>query len=173
MLNAKINYIKSPKNDELYTPKHAITPLLNYLPKNAIIWEPTDFGNSNITKILKENGYNVISTHINNFDFLNDKPDFNFDIIITNPPYSIKDDFLKKCYDYNKPFALLLPLTALEGVNRNKLYKKNGIECMIFDRRINFINCDKKNNWFNTSWFCWKLLPYNLLFENLKVGDDQ
>lgn len=170
MLNAKINYIKSPKNDEWYTPDYAIKPLLEYLPKNIIIWEPTDFGNSNITKILKENGYNVISTHIKNFDFLNDRPNFDFDIIITNPPYSIKDDFLKKCYEYNKPFALLLPLTALEGVNRNKLYRSYGIELLIFDRRINFNNT--KNNWFNSSWFTFNVLPSKLIFESLKVGDN-
>lgn len=112
------------KNDEIYTPDYAIYPLLKHLPKNIIIWESTDYGESNITKVLKENGYTVISTHKKNFDFLTDKPDFEFDMIITNPPYSLKDQFIEKCYSYNKPFALLLPITALEGVKRNQLYKK-------------------------------------------------
>lgn len=115
------------KNDEIYTPDYAIYPLLKHLPKNIIIWESTDYGESNITKVLKENGYTVISTHKNNFDFLTDKPDFKFDMIITNPPYSLKDQFIEKCYSYNKPFALLLPITALEGVKRNRLYEKKRI----------------------------------------------
>lgn len=107
-------------NDEIYTPEIALIPLLKYLPKNIKIWECTDFGKSNITKVLKEHGYDVISTHKSNFDFLSDKPSFDFDVIITNPPYSLKDEFIKKCYEYNKPFALLLPITALEGIRRGQ-----------------------------------------------------
>ena len=165
---AMIDYMKKEKNDELYTPEYAIFPLLKYLPKNIKIWECTDYGESNITKVLKENGYQVITTHKYNFDFLIDKPDFEFDMIITNPPYSLKDEFLKKCYEYNKPFALLLPLTSLEGINRGKMYRENGIELLVFDRRCNFIYDNaKKSNWFNTSWFCWNLLPQQLIFEEL------
>jgi len=118
MKKALINYIKNGPNDEFYTPEKAINVLLEYIPKNKIVWECTDFGESNITKILKLNGNKVISTHLKNFDFLNDKPNFYFDMIITNPPYSLKDDFLEKCYFYKKPFCLLLPITSLEGVRR-------------------------------------------------------
>lgn len=153
--------------DEFYTPKYAIYPLLKYLPKNLIIWECTDFGESNITKVLKEYGYKVISTHKNNFDFLKETPDFNFDMIVTNPPYSLKTQFLEKCYSYNKPFALLLPITAIEGIRRNQLYKKYGLELIVLDKRINFMN-NKKSCWFNTSWFCFKLCDKQLNFEELK-----
>ena len=147
MKKAMIDYMKKEKNDELYTPEYAIFPLLKYLPKNIKIWECTDYGESNITKVLKNNGYEVISTHKKYFDFLNDDNDFEFDMIITNPPYSLKDEFIKKCYEYKKPFALLLPLTSLEGINRGKMYRENGIELLVFERRCNFIyNNAKKNN---------------------------
>lgn len=119
-------------NDELYTPEYAIIPLLQYLPKNAVIWECTDYGESNITKVLLNAGYKVINTHLSNFDFLKDKPNFDFDIICTNPPYSIKDKFIKKCYEYNKPFCLLLPITALEGKERSLLYQKKRIATSSF-----------------------------------------
>jgi len=164
-----INYMQNPKNDELYTPNEAIYPLLKYLPKNKIIWECTDYGESNITKILKKNGYNVIGTHINDgFDFLNDNPDFEFDMIITNPPYSIKDKFIKKCYELNKPFCLLLPITTLEGKKRGEMFRKYGIEVLVLDKRINFMK-NKKNVWFNTSWFCWNVLPEKLIFEKVII----
>lgn len=55
MKKAMIDYMKKEKNDELYTPEYAIFPLLKYLPKNIKIWECTDYGESNITKVLKEN----------------------------------------------------------------------------------------------------------------------
>lgn len=170
MKKAMIDYMKNEKNDELYTPDYAINPLLKYLPNKKLkIWECTDFGESNITKVLVGGGYEIVSTHKKDFDFLTDKPNFDFDMIITNPPYSLKDEFIKKCYEYGKPFCLLLPITSLEGIERGKMYRENGLEVLVFDRRCNFIyNNPKKSNWFNTSWFCWKVLPKQLIFEELK-----
>lgn len=172
MKKALINYIQNPKYDELYTPQYALKPLLKYLPKDLTIWEPTDYGKSNITKVLKENGYKVISTHLDNFNFLTDIPNFDFDCIVTNPPYSLKDEFLQKCYEYDKPFALLLPITALEGTRRGRLFREYGIALIVLDQRIDFMN-NKKSCWFNTSWFCWKLLSKQLNFEKLKKGQHE
>jgi len=165
MKTPMINFIKNGAYDELYTPDYAIYPLLKYLPKNITIWECTDYGSSNITKILKENGYEVISTHKKDFDFLTDKPDFEFDMIITNPPYSIKDSFIEKCYEYGKPFCLLLPLTSLEGIKRGKLFSSNGIQLIVLDKRVDFNG--KGSCWYNTSWFCWRVLDKQLVFEEL------
>jgi len=166
MKRALIHYIKNCKNDEYRTPPHAVIPLIKYIPKGCVVWECTDNGDSFITKTLIEFGYNVISTSIREgFNFLTDVPDFDFDVIITNPPYSLKTEFLKKCYELGKPFALLLPITALEGVERGKLFRKYGIEVLVFDRRINY---DDGRAWFNSSWFCWKLLPERLMFVDLK-----
>ena len=166
MKNALINYIKNVPNDELYTPYYAIELLIKYLPKGITIWEPTDFGDSNITKCLIDNGFKVISSHKKNFDFLLDHISFAFDFIITNPPYSIKDDFIKRCYDLKKPFALLLPLTSLEGVYRGSLFRKYGIDLLVLDKRINYMSY-KKTCWFNTSWFCFGFLPKQLIFEEV------
>ena len=167
MKQAMINYIKQEKNDELYTPKEAIYPILKYLDKTKTYWECTDFGESNITKILKENGFKVISTNKDQINFLTQTPEFEFDVIITNPPYSLKNEFLKKCYEYNKPFLLLLPLTALEGKERNRLYEKYGIEIIVLDKRINFMK-NKNNVWLNTSWFCRNITDKQLNFEKVE-----
>lgn len=167
MKNALINYVKQGPNDEIYTPDYAVEPLLKYLPKNLTVWEPTDFGGSNITRVLKERGYKVISTHKENFDFLTKRPDFDFDIIITNPPYSLKDAFIQKCYELNKPFCLLLPLTSLEGVVRGGLFRNYGVSVIVLDRRINFTS--NKGNWFNASWFTYNVIENNkLIFERLE-----
>ena len=166
MKQTMINYIQREKYDELYTPSEAILPIIKYLDKNKTYWECTDFGESNITKILIENGFKVINTNKSQIDFLNDKVDFEFDVIITNPPYSLKDEFIKKCYQYEKPFMLLLPITALEGKARNKLYKDKGIELIILNKRINFMK-EKNNVWFNTSWFCHQVCDKQLNFEEV------
>jgi hypothetical protein len=167
--------MQATKFDNLYTPDKAVIPLLPYLPplayedseSNYTIWECADAGNSKITKILKNEGYPVISTDIETgFDFLNDVPNFHFDIIISNPPFSLKDKWIKKCYEYNKPFALLLPLTALEGIQRGKMYREHGISVIVLDKRIDFTG--KGANWFNASWFVWNIIRNNCLtFESL------
>lgn len=166
MKQRMIDYMKEEKYDELYTPNEAIYPILKYLDKDKIYWECTDFGDSNIRKVLVENGFKVIATRKEEFDFLKDEPLFKFDVIITNPPYSIKDKFIKRCYELNKPFLLLLPLTALEGKERNKLYKEKGIELIILNKRINFMK-NKNNVWFNTSWFCRGITDKQLNFEEV------
>lgn len=172
MKQAMISYIQTNKFDDLYTPEYAIIPLLKYLTTGLTIWECTDYGESKITKVLVENNYVVISTDIiKGFDFLNDMVDFHFDMIITNPPYSLKNNFLTKCYEYNKPFALLLPLTALESAERNILYRDKGISVIVLDRRVNF-STTSNNVWFNTSWFCWnldKLSNNSIAFEKLDI----
>lgn len=96
-------------------------------------------------------------------------------MIITNPPYSLKDEFIKKCYEWNKPFCLLLPITALEGKTRGKMFRKHGIEVLVLDGRVQFMenmikdyNKKKSGNWFNTSWFCHNVLPQDLIFKELK-----
>ena len=171
MKKAMIDYIKREKFDDLYTPDYAIKPLLKYVPKDITVWECCDFtdgGGSQITKLLKQHGCNVISTGKKE-NFFKFKPDIDFDMIITNPPYSLKDEFLERCYEIGKPFCLLLPITALEGKRRGNMFRKYGISVLVFDGRVVYMN-DKKSNWFNTSWFCYKVLPKQLIFEELKKG---
>jgi len=92
--------------------------------------------------------------------------------IITNPPYSLKDMFLARAFEIGKPFAFLLPLTALEGIRRGKMFSDNEIQILIPNRRFNFANPigrkSKGSCWFATAWFCYKLnLPKQLNFIEL------
>lgn len=152
--------------DNLMTPRDAVYPIMKYLPETPqIIWEPFDPGGSNFAKLLPLLGHKVISTDIRSdgFNFLTDIPNFEFDMMISNPPYSIKDKVLQKCFEYNKPFALLLPLTALEGKRRGKMYRTYGLEVLVLDSRFDFSGGGA--NWFNTSYFCHGILPEQLIFE--------
>lgn len=162
MKKAMIDYVKNEKVDEYNTPLKAVTPLIPYIQPSWTVWECTDPGNSVITSALKEQGNKVISTHIKDgYNFFEYQPSI-FDCIITNPPYSIKTEFLRRAYEIGKPFAFLLPITALEGIERSELYQKYGLELLILNKRVNYLK--EKSVWFNSSWFCWKILPKQLIF---------
>jgi hypothetical protein len=156
-MNEKTKLMSNTPFDELYTPYNAIECLIPFIPKNVkTIWEPTAIKSSKIVEVLKSHGYKVITTHIeNNQDFFTYEPSEEYDMIITNPPFSIKDKFLKRCFELDKPFYLLLPITTLEGKKRSKMFSNHKIEVIIPNKRFNFIE-DKKGSWFQTSWFGYK-----------------
>ena len=139
-------------NDEFYTPEYAIRPLLKYIPRDVkTIWCPCDQEKSKIVSVLRENGYKIVLSHIDDGqNFLTYEPDEPYDMIITNPPFSIKDRVIKRCYTLHKPFALLLPITALEGTKRSYMYCRWGVGLIVFDKRVEYMN---GSCWFNTSWF--------------------
>lgn len=155
LLKQKKDFIKRGAFDELYTPVEAVKMILPYIPQNVkVIWECTAIKESKIVSVLKENGYEVITTHIKDGeDFFDFEPQ-KYDMIITNPPYSLKDKFLKRAFELKKPFMFLLPLTSLEGINRGKMFNENNIQLIIPNKRFNFKPNKKSGAWFQTSWFC-------------------
>ena len=158
--------------DEIQTPKYAVDALLKIVDVDGkIVWEPTADRTSNgIVQSVEENGGTAKISRVKNFDFISHEPDVgDFDIIITNPPYSKKNEFIRRCYEIGKPFAILLPITSLETSIRGKMFRENGVQLLVLDRRVNFTG--GKGSWFNVSWFCWNLLPRDLMFTELKVVD--
>ena len=155
-------------NDEFFTPEYAVYPLLKYIPGDVkTIWCPCDTEDSKIVQVLQNSGYKVYCSHIDyGHDFLKyDLLHSEYDMIITNPPFSIKNKIIKRCYDLRKPFALLLPLTGLEGQARCEMYDKKGIGVVILDKRVEF---GSGNVWFNTSWFIHsKMTDGRLFFEHI------
>lgn len=173
ILGLNTGYLSASREEnELYTPFYAVEPILKYLPKDKIIWCPFDKEWSAFTTLLKEHDYNVISTHIGTGeDFFQYEPD-EWDIIVSNPPFSIKDKVLKRLYSFKKPFAVLLPLNSLQGKTRYE-YFKQGVQLLTFDVRINFHKQDSmdvpvKGSPFATAYFCRDLLPKDLIVEKLE-----
>ena len=120
-----IGYLTSSKNkDEAYTPYYAANAIIKYINPNLVVWCPFDQEWSAYVKLLRENGNNVITSHKDNgLDFFNYEPEY-YDIIVTNPPFSCKDEVIERLYELNKPFAILLPLNSLQGRSRYESFKK-------------------------------------------------
>lgn len=141
-------------SNDFQTPPEAIRPLLPFLKKDWLIWECAS-GKGNLVNALNSEGFLTEGTDIlQGFDFLTWHPK-HFDCIITNPPFSLKQRFLERCYQLGKPFALLLPLTTFETKKRQELFRKHGLEVIFFDKRINFETPSGKGSgsWFASAWF--------------------
>src|SRR5574344_1585494 len=103
---------RDKESDECLTPRYVVAPIIKYLKARNFkkIWCPFDFEHSQYVRMLKNAGFEVINTHILGWgDFLQiDSSTLEFDCIVSNPPFSIKDKILKKLYEIGKPFAILL-----------------------------------------------------------------
>jgi hypothetical protein len=162
--------------DDFQTPALALKPLVPFISKESTVWECAE-GKGNLTREFSRLGYKVIgSDKLSSHDFLFWQPE-HYDVIVTNPPYSIKEKFLERCYKLGKPFALLMPLTALESQSRQKLYTKYGLQMILFPKRINFETPKTKGSgaWFATAWYTFGLkLPRDLNFVNTEfMNKDQ
>lgn len=96
------------------------------------------------------------------------------DAIITNPPYSrgAMDAFIQRCFDLDLPFALLVPLTALEGARtRIPAYvDADPRPQVIVMGRVRFttptgLEGKDSNPTFAVCWLTWKFeLPHDLMW---------
>lgn len=155
--------------DRCNTPPYAIEPLLPYIQRDWIVWEPAA-GTDNIVNALAPYVAGIIGTDLikepprNFFEY---QPRA-FDAIVTNPPYSIKFDWLERCYALGKPFALLVPVETIGAQSAQKLMEKNGAELLLLNRRVNFEMPNK--GWegsaaqFPVLWLCWKMLPVPIVY---------
>lgn len=140
--------------DDFMTPPEAIDPLLQFIPMHAKVWEPA-CGTGNLVRAFHAADRMCHGTDINTgHDFRTYQPE-EFDYIVTNPPFSLKGEFLERAYSIGKPFAFLLPLTTFEGLKRQALFRAHGVEVILFDRRINFETPSGRgsSSWFATAWF--------------------
>ena len=156
-------------SDEFQTPSYAVDPLIPYLPAGARIWEPAA-STGLMARALEQRGFIVYATRN---DFLSCEPPvfFGAEVIVTNPPYTIKNEFLEHAYSLGLPFAFLMPYTTLETERRQALFRRYGVELIFFNRRVNFITPSGKGSgsWFPTLWLTWGLnIGKALTFERME-----
>lgn len=153
-----ISVSKNGNGDEYYTPRYIVEILLPYLKKKnyKTIWCPFDKEWSEYVKVFKEHDYDVIYSHIdNNQDFLDYTPERSFDVIISNPPFSIKNKVFEKLVALEKPFAILMSATSVQSASFVQLLNlQEDMKFILFDKRISY-NGDRPPfpSWYFTSKF--------------------
>ena len=152
-------------NDECHTPRYAVEPILKYLDKDKIYWLPFDTKDSYFYKVLSENGFNVVISHIDNGqDFYTYEPE-EWDCILSNPPFTKKRNIFERALSFNKPFALLMTNTWLNDSAPKQLFKDKELQLLMFDKRIEFIGQPKNKITFSSSYYCWNFLPKQIIME--------
>ena len=158
--------------DEWMTPEYAVKPLLPYLKPKSNILCPFDKEDSAFVKVLRKAGHYVKRRHISEgnsfFTLAGIFVHYGYDYIISNPPYSLKDEVFERLFYLGKPFAMLMGATAglFEG-KRFNLFKDKELEIMWLKPRVAYIDQDgvaMKSPPFQSCYVCHRVLPKLYLF---------
>ena len=136
--NNKINYLtKNYKSDEWYTPIEVVRFIETLVDKSKKIICPFDTEKSNFVKIFNNSIHNIT-------DFM--EKDYEYDVCITNPPFSLRDKVIRKCLDNKKDLIIIFPENAIFSVTFYNLLNDYNFNYKIYSpkKRIYFID-DKGN----------------------------
>ncbi len=145
------------KYDDYMTPKYAWENIIEYIPKNKIIWEAF-YGDGKSGGFLKELGLDVIHEPI---DFFKENRG---DIIVSNPPFSLSKKIMERLLILDKPFILILPAPKI-CTSYFRIWKNKGLQIIIPKKRIHFtkiVNSKVPSNWknncnFDCFYYCYKM----------------
>jgi len=175
----KMDKVANSGNDEFYTPKYAVKPIIKYLKAKNFknIWCPFDTKDSWFVKLLQAEAFNVFNSHIENNENFFEMKVPNCDCIVSNPPYSIKGEVLRYLFELEIPFAMLVGVVGLfESENRFSMFESNVFEVLYLNRRVAYFKdfSDQKpslNPPFSSIYLCSNILPKQICFERINKKD--
>jgi len=152
LLNLKTD-AKKFKDDDYETPKDILKLLLPFIKDFKKIYDPF-YCAGRVQKDWEELGKICYNEKLDAFD--REAPE-DFDITISNIPFSIKEKCMKLFFDLKKPFIILMPLSAMGSKWINKYFDK--LQFIIPRKRLNFSKNGKMGAgaWFDTCFFCYGL----------------
>ena len=162
MRKGKNEYNFREKRDDYNTPIEAFQLIFKYVDKSQKVWCPF-FNDGSLSNHLNTLGVNYIHS---NTDFFTYEPE-EYNCIVDNPPYSIKQKVFERCIALEKPFALLVPMDTLDRQYFSKLFKDKDFTIIIPKTRYNFVSNEKKlTPAFKCIWICCKMnLLQQIIFE--------
>ncbi len=146
------------KHDDYFTPKYVWEDIKDYIPTDKVIWEAF-YGDGESGKYLTDLGFNTIHEPVD--FFLNNLGQ----IIVSNPPFTLIPQILKRLHELNKPFILLMPSSKINTQYFRKLFCNNADPVQIiipkkriaFNKRINGEVIKTKSCNFDCFYYCWKI----------------
>ena len=128
---SQLKHRKNNTDDNWNTPKTAVDAVVHLIPKSSTVYEPYWNKTSKSHIYLHEHGFKTVS---HTGDFYSNPP--NFDIIVTNPPFSDIQRCLSRLFELGKPFIIIAPLSLIVR-NYFKQYRDK-ISILIPAKRIQF-----------------------------------
>lgn len=165
----------SKDTDERYTPEYAVLPLLEFMKPyyKKIIWCPFDTEESEFVKVFKDEGFNIVYSHIDyGQNFYNYEPE-SWDVMISNPPFTCKKETFVRALLFNKPFALLMTLDWLRDAAPKRLFRNKDLQLLMFEERIQYKNSQKDCIDFSSAYYCYNFLPKQIIMRSLKENKRQ
>ena len=145
------------KNDDQYNTTSIMWESISHLiPKDKILFEGfmKDNWASKSVLILRELGFNVVGDPT--IDFFKDIPEY--DILVSNPPYSMKKKIFERLSVLNKPFILILPISTITK-QFTKCLERDKLQMIIPSKRMQFEKegVELSRCWFDTCYLCYKM----------------
>jgi hypothetical protein len=139
--------------------------IVSVIKREPIVWCPFDKEYSEYVLFFKELECNVIYSHIDyGQDFFTYVPSGDYDIIISNPPFSRKLDVFKRCNELGKPWVMLTNVMSLNYMEIGNYFADNPIQMLIPDKRVSF---DGNPSSFCSGYVCKGFLERDLEFCHL------
>ena len=144
-------------NDDQYNTTPEIWEMISHLiPKDKILFEAflKDNWSSKSAIILRDMGFNVVGNPT--IDFFNELPEY--DIIVSNPPYSMKKKIFQRLAVLDKPFILILPISTITK-QFVKVLERDKVQMIIPSKRMQFekAGVELSRCWFDTCFLCYKM----------------
>jgi len=136
----KANLKNIPARDQAQTPPYAILPLLPYLPKDWIVWESAASKYGFLGEAIRAlNGNIVMETGMESTgdDFFKTSRN-TAQVQVTNPPFSLKYEWIERSYDNRQAFALLMPFDTWAAARAQRQFQRFGMSIIILNRRVHF-----------------------------------
>tara|TARA_R110002126_G_scaffold6404_2_gene33341 strand:- start:4542 stop:5135 length:594 start_codon:yes stop_codon:yes gene_type:complete len=156
--------LRQKPNDKIYTPPKVVDIMIDFCgyKEGDLVLEPARGLGAIYDKLKEPKEYCEIEMDLDFFNY-NKKVDW----VITNPPYSILDNFLKHTYTLCDKFCFLIGMYSLTP-KRIEVMNQNGFY-------ITKMLLTKIPSWFQRSYIivCEKLdnEPDNIIFKSINLGN--
>jgi hypothetical protein len=154
LLNMKEN-AKIFKDDDYSTKIETLEDVVPFIKKTDKIYDPF-YCDGYVKEQWKKLGFDIHHQKVDAFN-LNLIPDY--DIMISNIPFSCKEKCVKHALSLGKPFMLIMPISAIGSRWIVKYW--DDLQFIVPDGRYSYYKPDyaerKSASWFDSVWVCSKM----------------
>lgn len=152
-------HIQKNRSDHYSTPVEAYQMIQNYIPQNIRIYDPF-YCDGSCAEHLRT-AFPTCEIIHQDKDAFSWMPEF--DMIITNPPYSLKKKCLEWMMSLDKPFCCFLPGTYLMTKEFSRLPGFENFQFVFTNQPINCVPrkdvdvSTQSNTYYTIIWYCYKM----------------